>query len=288
MTEKILYDTIYYELIIDVFTLLSKAIMKKIDISKIDYRAPKNMNKEETLLKTEEMKLEIIELQRRFYAGGKNSMLIVLQGMDASGKDGTVKKVFSGVNPLGIRVSAFGKPSQEAMAHDFLWRLHKETPRKGMIRVFNRSYYEDILVPTVEWYLDEKTIEKRYKHINNFEEMLADEGTIILKFYLHMSKEKQKERLLERITIERKFWKYDASDAKARKNWDSYIDTYKNIFDKTHTKHAEWNVIPTDQKWYKVYCVTKKVLETLREHAPDWPKLKDHPELGINKEKHKK
>ena len=261
-----------------------KEIMKKIDLSKISYKAPKGMTKEKALAEIEEMKLEIIELQRRFYAGGKNTLLIVLQGMDASGKDGTVKKVFSGVNPLGIRVSAFGKPSDEEMAHDYLWRLHKEAPRKGMIRVFNRSYYEDILVPTVEGYLDKKTVEKRYKHINNFEEMLADEGTIILKFFLHMSKEKQKERLLERITLERKFWKYDASDAKARKNWDKYIATYEKIFDETHTKHAPWNIVPTDNKWYKVYCVTKKVLETLQEHAPEWPKLKDSPELKCNKD----
>ena len=258
--------------------------MKKIILDKIDTRAPQNITKEEALQKIEEMKLEIIELQRIFYASWKNSILIVLQWMDASWKDWVVKKVLAWINPLGIRVSAFWKPNDEEYSHDFLWRLHKEAPRRWMIRVFNRSYYEDVLVPSVEWFLDKDRVEKRHKHIKNYEEMLSDEGTIILKFFLHMSKKKQKERLLERITLERKFWKYDPSDTKARESWDEYMKAYEKVFEKTNSDFAPWYIVPTDQKWYKVYFITKVLLETLRGLNLQWPKLKNHPWLKCNKD----
>ena len=262
--------------------------MKKISLEKIDTRAPQNINKEETLKKIEEMKLKIVELQEKFYASSKKSILIILQWMDASWKDWVIKKVLAWINPLGIKISAFWKPNDEEYAHDFLWRIHKETPKKWIIKVFNRSYYEDILVPSVEWFLDKKQVEKRYEHIKNFEEMLIDEGTIILKFFLHMSKKKQKERILERLTLERKYWKYDPSDIKARESWDEYMKVYEEIFEKTSSDFAPWHIVPTDQKWYKVYTITKILLETLKNLNLQWWKLKNHPWLKRNRELYQK
>ena len=182
--------------------------MSHIELSKLDTRAPDNVNREEIEAEFEQIREEIVELQQKFYADGRHSLLIVLQGMDASGKDGTVRHVFYGVNPLGIRVYPYGKPTDEEAKHDFLWRLHVNTPKKGMISIFNRSYYEDILVPTVEGYIEKDLIERRYDHINNFEEMLRDNGTIVLKFFLHMSKDMQRERLDERMEERKKNWKH--------------------------------------------------------------------------------
>lgn len=240
-------------------------------LSNISTRAPDNLNKTDIEIEFENIQAEIIKLQEKFFADGRHALLVVLQGMDASGKDGTVRHVFYGVNPLGIRVYPYGKPTPEEAAHDFLWRLHANAPKKGMISVWNRSHYEDVLVPTVEGYLPKEQVEARFDHINHFEKMLTDEGTIVLKFYLHMSKEVQRERLDERMEIEKKHWKYKKSDEASRLKWEDYMDAYESVLEKTDTKHTPWHIIPTDDKWYKLYLVAKTIRDALKSLDLDWP-----------------
>ena len=240
-------------------------------LSNISTRAPKGLDKVDIETEFEKIQSEIIKLQEKFFADGRHALLVVLQGMDASGKDGTVRHVFYGVNPLGVRVYPYGKPTPEEAAHDFLWRLHANAPKKGMISVWNRSHYEDILVPTVEGYLPKDQVDARYHHINNFEKMLTDEGVVVLKFYLHMSKEVQRERLDERLNTEKKHWKYKKSDEASREKWGDYMDAYESVLEKTDTKHAPWHIIPTDDKWYKVYLVAKTIQDALKSLDLDWP-----------------
>ncbi len=246
---------------------------KKINLKNISTRAPEGMTKEKALKELEKMKAEIIELQDQFYADGRYSLLIVLQGMDASGKDGTVRHVFWWVNPSGIKVYSWKKPVGEEIKHDYLWRLHRVTPEKGMITVWNRSHYEDILVPTVLKFLDKKTIDRRYDHINNFEKMLTDEGTIIVKCYLHMSKEVQLERLEERMLEPHKYWKSTGAAFDSRALWDDYMSAYESVLERTDTADAPWNIIPVDNKWYKLWLVAKQVLAAMKSVRLEWPAL---------------
>ncbi len=233
--------------------------------------APKNFVKENTKAKTIVFRKKIAEYQKVFYAEGKYSILIILQGLDASGKDGLVANVFSGLNPFGCNVSAFKAPTSEESSHDFLWRIHKEAPAKGMIHIFNRSHYEDLLVPVVNKLIDKNQIEQRIDDINNFERMLENNGTIILKFYLHISSEEQHERLLERQTNPKKFWKHDDQDWNTRSKWASYMKTYEDIFQ--HCNNPKWHIVPADQNWYKEYLVAKKVCETLENLKLEYPKF---------------
>lgn len=234
-------------------------------------RAPENLSKEKTKAKTELLKAQIHDLQKILYAEGKRSLLIVLQGVDASGKDGLVADVFNGLNPLGVRVAAFKAPSTLERSHDFLWRIHAETPGCGMIQIFNRSHYEDILVPTVEKLCDDKTLAKRYTDINNFESLLQNNGTTILKFYLHISREEQLIRLKERKSNPKKFWKHNDDDWNTRKKWDCYMDAYRSIFNRC--KNPEWTIVPSDQNWYKEYIVAQKVCSALEEMKLQYPGL---------------
>ena len=246
---------------------------KKITLKNISTRAPEGITKERALKELEKMRAEIIELQDQFYADGRHSLLIVLQGMDASGKDGAVRHVLGGVNPSGIKVYSWKKPVGEETKHDYLWRLHKVTPEKGMITVWNRSHYEDILVPTVLKFLDKKVVDRRYDHINNFEKMLTDEGTIIVKCYLHMSKDIQLARLEERMLEPHKYWKSTGADFDSRALWDDYMAAYETVLDRTNTDHAPWNVIPVDNKWYKLWLVAKKILAAMKSVKLEWPAL---------------
>lgn len=232
-------------------------------LSKISTRAPKSFDKEKTKLQTTILVDEISELQNILYAQGKYKVLIILQGMDASGKDGAIKAVFKGVNPLGCSVKAFKAPNTEEQGYDFLWRIHKNVPEKGMIKIFNRSQYEDILVPTVHKLLPAEIIEKRYKHINQFEEFLVDNDTLILKYYLHISKEEQTIRLQERLTDYKKFWKHNDQDEKEAKLWNNYMKVYERIF-KDCNKAAPWQIIPADQNWYKEYLIAKSIVDSLK------------------------
>lgn len=234
-------------------------------------KAPKNFVKEQTKAKTLVYRKKIAEYQKVFFAEGKYSLLIILQGLDASGKDGLVANVFSGLNPFGVNVTTFKAPTEEELKHDFLWRIHKETPAKGMIHIFNRSHYEDLLVPVVEKMIDKDQISHRVQDINNFEKLLENNGTIILKFYLHISREEQHERLLERKTNPKKFWKHNDADWNTRNKWSSYQSAYENIF--RNCNKPQWNIVPADQNWYKEYIVAKKVCETLESLKLEYPKF---------------
>jgi len=209
---------------------------------------------------TEEFKKELFQLQNILFAEQKHSILIILQGMDAAGKDGAVRHVFSSMNPMGVNVKAFKAPTAEEQSHDFLWRVHPYAPAKGMIQIFNRSHYEDILVPTAHKTLDKKILERRFDIINSFEQNLHDNGTVILKFFLHISKEEQKKRLAERLNNPRKLWKYDPADTTERPNWSKYRTAYETIFKRCGSKFP-WIVIPADNKWYRDYVIAKKTDE---------------------------
>lgn len=214
-------------------------------LESIATRAPKELDKDKTKIQLLELSQELKELQAVMYAEQKHSLLIVLQGLDASGKDGTVKSVFSGVNPMGCRVHPFKKPTPIEYSHDFLWRIHKHVPPKGMIQIFNRSHYEDILVPTVKNLYAKEVIDRRYNYINSFENLLQENGTVILKFYLHLSQEEQAERFEERLVKPDKRWKYQSNDIRESKLWDKYMVVFEEIFEKC-SPEIPWHIIPAD------------------------------------------
>jgi PPK2 family polyphosphate:nucleotide phosphotransferase len=211
------------------------------------------------------------KLQTKLYAEAKQSLLIVLQAMDAGGKDGTIKQVMSGVNPQGCIVTSFKAPTPIERAHDFLWRVHKEVPTHGMIGIFNRSHYEDILWPSAHDGLDGKQMARRIDHILEFEELLAETGTKVIKLFLHTSKGEQKKRLELRLQNPDKHWKFNPADLEERKLWSKYMDTYELIFRETSTKRAPWYVIPANHKWYRDYVVARLVYETLKGMDPKFP-----------------
>lgn len=214
---------------------------------------------------------ELEGLQERLYASGKHAVLIVLQGMDTSGKDGTIRHVFDGVNPQGVRVANFKVPTSDDLAHDFLWRVHKQTPAKGEMVIFNRSHYEDVLVVRVHNLVPEKIWSKRYGHINDFERLLADEGTAILKFYLHINKHEQKSRLLDRLDQPDKLWKFNPGDLKERDLWDSYTRAYEDMLGMTSTEWAPWYIVPSNHKWYRNLVIASRLVETLKALDPQYP-----------------
>jgi len=194
----------------------------------------------------------------------------VLQGMDASGKDGVIRKVFGNINPQGVEVVSFKTPTAEELSHDFLWRIHRHTPAKGMIQIFNRSHYEDVLITRVHGWCDDATAEKRFDAINNFEELLVlHNSTQILKFYLHVSKEEQKERLKERIEDPTKEWKYSEKDKEEAKLWDKYMEMYEDLF--VNCNAAPWTIVPADQNWYKEYLIAKTLVDVLKKLDMKYP-----------------
>lgn len=242
-------------------------------LKKINTRAPKDLDKNETKAKTEKILEELDGLQNLLYANGKHSVLIIVQGMDASGKDGVAKKVFGAINPMGIKTQSFKAPTAEELAHDFLWRIHKQTPEKGMIQLFNRSHYEDILITRVHKWCDDETAEKRMKAINDFEQLLQENNdTVILKFYLHISPEEQQERLKERMDMPEKRWKYNANDFEEAKLWNEYMKMYEDCFEKCNV--VPWHIIPADQNWYKEYLIAKIFKEALEKLNMKYPELK--------------
>ncbi|MEM4247862.1 MAG: polyphosphate kinase 2 family protein [Candidatus Nanoarchaeia archaeon] len=237
----------------------------KLKLSKIDASDtscfPKG--KKAALKKIKKLSEQIEEMQELLYAEKKHRLLVVLQGMDTSGKDGTIRHVFEGVNPQGVKVASFKKPTQLELDHDFLWRIHPHVPAKGEIVIFNRSHYEDVVVVRVHKLVSKEQIKKRYDHINAFEKMLYDEGTTILKFYLHIDKDEQKARLLARKNDKAKQWKLSENDVPERQLWDDYIEAYEDAIKKTSQKHAPWFVIPANHKWYRNYLISKIILHTL-------------------------
>jgi PPK2 family polyphosphate:nucleotide phosphotransferase len=214
---------------------------------------------------------QIAALQERLFAEEKRSLLIVLQGIDAAGKDGTVKHVLRGTNPSGVRVHSFREPSSEEIAHDFLWRYHQATPADGMIGVFNRSHYEDVLVVRVKDLAPEGLWRSRYDSINDFERMLVREGTTILKFFLHISKDEQLEKFRERLERPEKYWKWSDNDIKERARWEAYQQAYEDAVNATSTPWAPWYVIPSDHRWFRNYAIGRVLLGTLTAMDPRFP-----------------
>ena len=214
----------------------------------------------------------INELQDKLYAEGKRALLVVLQGTDTAGKDGTIRHVFNETGPLGVTVTAFRRPSEEELAHDFLWRAHLACPRRGSIGIFNRSHYEDVLVGRVRKLAPAEAIEARYDQINDFERMLTENGTTILKFMLHISKEEQGERLQDRLDEPESRWKFNPGDLEDRKLWDEYQAAYEIMLDRCSTAQAPWHVIPADRKWARNAAVAAIVRETLEAMDPQYPR----------------
>lgn len=247
--------------------------MSELSLEKLSTRAPKEFDKEETKEKTNAILQELQELQNLLFAESKYSVLVVLQGMDASGKDGLIRDVFGVLNPQGVTVKSFKVPTEEELSHDFLWRVHKVAPAKGMIRVFNRSHYEDVLVTRVHKMIDDDTAKKRIKAINDFEELLrVHNNTQILKFYLHVSAEEQQERLQERIKDPSKQWKYNEKDFAEAKLRHEYAKAYEDCFQLCNA--IPWHIVPADQNWYKEYYVAKTLRDTLKRLDMRYPGLK--------------
>ncbi len=213
---------------------------------------------------------EFAEMQELLYGAARQSVLIVLQGMDTSGKDGTIRKVMAPINPQGCDVVAFKEPTPADLAHDFLWRIHPCTPAKGMIGIFNRSHYEDVLIVRVHNLVPKAVWKRRYEAINHFEQLLAESGTIILKFFLHISKDEQRERLLAREKDPIKAWKLAPGDWIEREKWDEYQGAYETALSKCSTKDAPWYMIPADKKWFRDLIITEAILDTLRPYVPAW------------------
>jgi len=211
-------------------------------------------------------------LQDRLWAEGARALLVVLQGIDTSGKDGTVRGVFGKCGPLGVNVTPFGRPTEYELAHDYLWRIHAATPKKGMIGVFNRSHYEDVLVGKVRKLARKENIERRYEQINAFEKHLTENGVVILKFMLHISKDEQRERLQERLDAAEKRWKFNPGDLEDRALWDDYQDAYETMLDRCSTEHAPWRVVPADKKWRRNAIIAAVVRAKLEEMDPQYPK----------------
>lgn len=246
--------------------------MSAIKLSKLSTKAPKGVDKDATKAKTKLLIDEIKVLQDILIASNNRSLLVILQGMDASGKDGVTKNVFGTLNPIGLKVKSFKKPTEEEFAHDFLWRIHKVVPAKGEIVIFNRSQYEDVLIQRVHKWIDEKTVTQRFEAINNIEKLLEQTGTKILKFYMHVSPEEQLRRLEERKINPEKMWKHKDQDWEERKLWKQYMNAYEDVFSNC-SKAVAWHVIPTDNNWYKEFLVAEKVRDTLKQMKLEYPKL---------------
>lgn len=245
-----------------------------IKLSDISTRAPKDFDKEKIKQKLADVLIELDALQNLLYAEGKHSVLVVIQGLDASGKDGAIKNVFGQFNPMGVQVKSFKAPTVEEMSHDFLWRVHSHAPAKGMIQIFNRSHYEDILITRVHKWIDDDMASKRMNAINHFEKLLTKHNdTNILKFYLHVSQEEQKQRLDERMSDVTKQWKYNPNDSKEAALWDDYMKAYQDSFE--NCNDVPWIVVPSDQNWYKEYIIATTLLNTLKSLDMKFPKIKD-------------
>lgn len=266
-------------------------IKDKISLKKSETKHKCKLTKEEGILLLEQEKEKLYTLQEKLYADGSQSLLIVLQAMDAAGKDSLIDHVMSGVNPQGCRVSSFKSPTSNDYNHDFLWRHYKELPKKGKIGIFNRSHYENVLVCKVhpEYNLNEKVWtdvkqfdkdfwEQRYESIRNFEKHLVHNGTTIIKFFLHVSKEEQKQRFLDRINEEDKNWKFSSADLKERAMWNKYQDVYEEAINKTSKNYAPWYILPADQKWLTRLAACQIINKTLKAMSLDYPELSKQEE----------
>jgi len=247
--------------------------MAKVSLKNIDTRAPKQLDKEKIKKETADILSRLDELQNLLYAEAHHSLLVVMQGIDASGKDGVIRNVFGKLNPQGVEVKSFKVPTAEEAAHDFLWRVHQHAPAKGIIQIFNRSHYEDVLVTRVHKWIDDETAKKRMVAINDFEKLLRQHNnTAVLKFYLHVSQEEQLKRLNERIRDPKKQWKYNENDFSEARLWQVYMEMYEDCFE--HCDDIPWIIVPSDQNWYKEYMIATKILETLTSFDMKYPGFK--------------
>jgi PPK2 family polyphosphate:nucleotide phosphotransferase len=219
----------------------------------------------------EKIRQRLIELQAVLYAEQKRKVLVVLQAMDTGGKDGVIRNVFSGINPQGVRVVGFKAPTTRELAHDYLWRVHAEAPAKGELTVFNRSHYEDVLITRVHGWCDDATAKRRFRHINEFETMMVDEGAVVLKFFLHISKAEQKKRLEDRLADPAKIWKFNVGDLAEREKWDDYQRVYQDAINATTSPVAPWYIVPADRKWVRDLAVASVLASTLEDLKMKFP-----------------
>ena len=254
-----------------------------LDSIKADDKSERTGDKAKDALELEKLASKINALQDILYAQGKHKILLVLQGMDASGKDGTVKHVFSECDPLGIRLANFKGPTPEELAHDYLWRVHKEVPKKGEIVIFNRSHYEDVLIVKVHDWIDEAECKRRYAQINAFEKLLAETGTVIIKCYLHISKAEQKLRMQERLDDPTKTWKFNPNDLKERDVWSKYMVAYENALQATSTDYAPWYVVPANSKTNRNLLISRLLYDALKKLQLDYPPVPaEYKNIKIN------
>ena len=250
---------------------------RKIKLSKIDPEDTGGFDKQEALEKFTQLREKISQLQEILYAEHRRSLLLIFQAMDTGGKDGAIKNLCAGLNPAGIRINDFKAPSQEELAHDFLWRAHKATPATGMIGVWNRSHYEDVLIVRVHKLVQKKVWKARYEQINRFEKNLTGNGTTIVKFMLHISKDEQKRRLEARLDDPEKWWKFNPNDIKERALWDEYQRAYEDAINCCSTDYAPWHIVPANHKWARNLFIVDKVLRVLKKMDPRYPKLSFDP-----------
>lgn len=244
----------------------------KVRLDDIPTRAPRGMTKEKAQARFDALGKELFDQQDSLWGARLSSVMVVLQGRDTAGKDGAIKHVVGCLNPRGVNVVSFGVPTEEERQHDFLWRVHRHTPRLGEFAIFNRSHYEDVLVTRVNGLIPKQLCKERYGHIADFEELLAEHGCLVLKYFLHISKREQKERLLEREKDPHTAWKLNPRDWEDRELWDEYTEAYEDAISKTAAPHAPWTVVPADSKWYRNLVIAESIAVALRSHAPDWEK----------------
>ncbi len=256
---------------------------KKVKLSDWNPDDDGGLHKEDARPLDDRLSDELFNWQERLFAEGKQSLLIILQARDAAGKDGVVKKVIGDFNPNGLHIANFKVPSAEELAHDFLWRIHAQVPKKGQVGVFNRSHYEDVLVTRVYDMIDDKTAHKRLGHIQNFEQLLADSGTRILKFYLYISPEEQKQRLQDRLDNPDKNWKFNPGDLKDREHWDGFTAAYQAAMEATSTDAAPWYVVPANHKWFRDLVIGQIILDTLKDMNPQYPVIDYDPKKIVIK-----
>ena len=242
----------------------------KVRLDKISTRPPGKLQKADAQSRFDELNEELFALQDLLWGAKTHSLLVVLQGRDAAGKDGTVKHVVGGMNPRGIRVVSFGKPTEEELRHDFLWRVHLRTPRLGEVAIFNRSHYEDVLVVRVHRLAKKSLWKPRYGHINDFEALLSEQGCIVVKFFLHISPEEQHQRLLARENDPIDSWKLSVEDWKDRERWDDFTEAYEDAISRCAAAHAPWMVVPSDAKWFRNLAVAEALVAALRPYRKDW------------------
>jgi PPK2 family polyphosphate:nucleotide phosphotransferase len=243
---------------------------RRIRLEDISADPPKGMTREKAQERFAELGEELFELQDDLWGAKQNSVMVVLQGRDSAGKDGAIKHVVGYLNPRGVNVVSFGVPTTEEHEHDFLWRVHRHAPRAGEFAIFNRSHYEDVLVVRVHELAPKKLWRERYGHIADFEELLAEHGTIVLKYFLHISSREQKLRLMEREKDARTAWKLNPNDWRERELWDEYTRAYEDAISKTASKNAPWIVVPANAKWYRNLVIAESIVETMRGHRKAW------------------